>query len=202
MSVLLPSALDRQLSRGTYLVHPFESVAAVTVLIDPAIRSAMVRKEHQTSMVALRCVCEQIEGRIVVEQEVLGVASLGTDHVWSLDRVAAEEYWKVESDDIVVALAGVELDCETSGIASLVRELSTKCDRGESNEGGSSLARTLEEIGLGHIGDVCRGLEVSKCARASRVDHSFKVLRTVEGLLLLHEVNIRHHGNATDSLAV
>jgi len=74
-----------------YLVHPLESVAAVSVLVDPAIRGTVVGEEHQTSVVTLRSIAQQIEGSIVVEQEVLGVASLRANDIRTLDRVTAEE---------------------------------------------------------------------------------------------------------------
>ena len=61
------------------------------MLVDPAIRSTVVGEEHQTSVVALRSVAQKIEGSIVVEQEVLGVASLRTDDIRSLEWVTAEE---------------------------------------------------------------------------------------------------------------
>jgi hypothetical protein len=49
------------------------------VLIDPAIRCTVVGEEHESGVVALRRGTEEIEGRIVVEEEVLGVASLRAD---------------------------------------------------------------------------------------------------------------------------
>ena len=66
-------------------------MATISVLVDPAIRSAVVREEHETSVVTLRGVTQQIEGSIVVEQEVLGVASLRADDIRSLNRITAEE---------------------------------------------------------------------------------------------------------------
>lgn len=72
-------------------------MAAVTVLVDPAIGSTMVREEHQTSMVTLGCVGQQVEGRIVVEKEVLGVTSLRADDIGSLDRVTTEKDREVQS---------------------------------------------------------------------------------------------------------
>lgn len=51
----------------TYLVHPLKGVAAVAVLVDPTIRGAVVREKHQTSMVSLGRVGQQIEGRVVIK---------------------------------------------------------------------------------------------------------------------------------------
>ena len=66
-------------------------MAPVTVLVDPAIRSAVVREEHQASVVALRSACEQVEDAVIVKQEVLGVAILGPNYIGPLNRVSAEE---------------------------------------------------------------------------------------------------------------
>jgi hypothetical protein len=41
--------------------------------------------------IPLGSIRKQVEQRVVVEQEVLRVPVLGPDHVWALDRVAAEE---------------------------------------------------------------------------------------------------------------
>jgi hypothetical protein len=79
------------------LVYPFEGVAAVAVLVDPAVGCAVVGEEHQTSVVAFGCQAEKVESRIVVEEEVLGVAGLGANDVRTLDWVAAEEDLKTTS---------------------------------------------------------------------------------------------------------
>jgi hypothetical protein len=135
----------------SYLVHPLERVAAVSVLIDPTIRGTVVREEHQASVVALGGVSQQVESRVVVEQKVLGVASLRTNDIRSLDRITTEKDWEVKSDNVVVALSSVKLDSETSRVASLIGELSAKGDGRETNKGRGLLARTLEEVGLGHV---------------------------------------------------
>lgn len=85
------------------LVYPLEGVAAVAVLVDPSVWRAVIREEHQTSVVALRRAAEQVEGRVVVKEEVLRVAGLRADDVWPLDRVAAEEDREVQADDVVVS---------------------------------------------------------------------------------------------------
>jgi hypothetical protein len=42
-------------------------------------------------MVAFGRVRKQVENRVVVREEVLWVAGLGSDDIWALDGVAAEE---------------------------------------------------------------------------------------------------------------
>lgn len=82
----------------------------------------------------------------------------------------------------------------------------------------------LELSHLGQMRDVFGCLEVSKgaastCAgvsivavkpqkmlrmtmRHTRMDHSLKQLMAIEGLLLLHEEDVAHHGDTADGLAV
>jgi hypothetical protein len=145
---------------------------------------------------------EQVKGRVVVEEEVLRVAGLGADDVRALNWVAAEEDREVQSHDIIISLSSVQLDRKTSGVASLIRKLATQSDRGEPHKSRSLLTRALQEVGLGQVRNIRSSLEVSKSSRAARVNHTLEVLRAVEGLLLLHEVDVGHHGNTTDSLAM
>ena len=73
------------------LVHPLEGVAAVPVVETPALRCAVIAEEHETGVVGLGCVGEEVEEGVVVEEEVGGVAGLGADDVGALDGVATEE---------------------------------------------------------------------------------------------------------------
>jgi hypothetical protein len=51
----------------------------------------MIAEEHETGVVALRSVCEQIEERVIIGKEVLGVTGLRANDIWALDWVAAKE---------------------------------------------------------------------------------------------------------------
>jgi hypothetical protein len=62
----------------------------------------MITEEHQTSMVSLRSAAKQIKDAIVIEQEVLGIAVLGSNDIWALDRVSAEEDGLVKSTDVLL----------------------------------------------------------------------------------------------------
>jgi hypothetical protein len=103
------------------------------MLVAPTLGRSVVTEEHETGMIAFWGVCEQIEQRIVVRKEVLGVARLRTDDVWPLNWVTAEEdglnlsvvcsnvrvidnTYEVEANDIVVAFHRVELDGETTRV--------------------------------------------------------------------------------------
>lgn len=63
------------------LVHPLECVAAVAMFVDPSIRSAVVAKEHKTSMVTFRSARQEVKCGVVVQEEILGVPGLTSDHV-------------------------------------------------------------------------------------------------------------------------
>ena len=69
----------------------------------------MVAKEHETDVVALGSASKQIKDAVVVEQEVLGVAVLGSNDVWTLNEVLAKE------DRLKVSAQGVStrrhVDC-------------------------------------------------------------------------------------------
>lgn len=74
-----------------FLVDPLECVAAVAVVVGPAIRSTVVGEEHHTCVVGFGCEGEEIKEGVVVEEEVLGAAGLGADDIWALNWVSAEE---------------------------------------------------------------------------------------------------------------
>ena len=73
---------------------------------------------------------------------------MGSNYVWSLDGIAAEEDGEVEADDVVVALHGVKLNGETTGVASFIRVLTTNGDCGESDEDRSLFTYAGEEVGF------------------------------------------------------
>lgn len=62
--------------------------------------------------------------------------------------VKREIWYPVQSNDIIVALGGVEFDGESSRVAGRVRELSAKGDGAEPNEDWCLLARLLKEVCL------------------------------------------------------
>ena len=72
-------------------VHPLESVAAVAVVEAPSTGSAVIAKEHETSMVAFGCAGEEIENAIIVKKEILRISQLRTDGIRALNGIATEE---------------------------------------------------------------------------------------------------------------
>ena len=132
-------------------VDPFKSMAAVAVVVPPALRRAMIGEEHQSSMVSLGCVGEQIERSVVIQQEVVWTTGLRADHVWALNGVSAEENGEIEAYNIVVAFTSIELQCETAWVAGCVGEFTTQGDRGEADKDWGLNADAAEEVGLGKV---------------------------------------------------
>lgn len=118
------------------LVHPLERVASIAVVVAPAVGSTVIAEEHYARMIGFRSQGEQIEEGVIIQKKVLGITVLRADHVGALDRITAEENGPVETDDVVVTFAGVELDGETAGVARRVGKLTAEGDGGEAHEDG------------------------------------------------------------------
>lgn len=81
---------------------------------------------------------------------------LGADNIRPLDRIAAEEDWEVEANQVVVALTRVELDRKTARIACEVRELAAQRDRTEAYKDGRLFTYFAQKVGLGSISIIGR----------------------------------------------
>ena len=108
------------------------------------------------------CASQQVKGGIVIQEEVLWISGLRSNDIGTLNWVSAEkdrlltsektsrpverEEYPVQAYDIIVALASVELNCESAGIAGRIWELSAKGDSGEANEDGCFGASGLQEV--------------------------------------------------------
>lgn len=64
---------------------------------------------------------------------------LRTDDIRTLDWIAGEEDWPIEADNVIVALACVQLDREASRVAGEIRELAPKSHSAEAKEEGRLL---------------------------------------------------------------
>jgi hypothetical protein len=73
-------------------VYPFEGMAPVSVETAPSLRGAMITEEHEAGMVALRRISQEVEYPVIIKKKVLGIAVLGSNDIWSLDGIAAEEH--------------------------------------------------------------------------------------------------------------
>jgi hypothetical protein len=73
---------------------------------------------------------------------------LRPNYVWSLNGIATEEDGEVETDNVIVALHGVELNGETTGVAGFIRVLTANGDGRESDEDRSLFTYAGEEVGF------------------------------------------------------
>jgi hypothetical protein len=102
----------------------------------------VVTEEHEASVVGLWRIGKEIEKCIKIEKKVPWVAILRANYIRTLDGISTEEdrllrlagvnfrvrdtTYKVEAYYVVVSFHSVEFNSKSSGIASLIRELSTK----------------------------------------------------------------------------
>jgi len=106
----------------------------------------VVTEEHETGVVSLGGVGEEVEQGVMVQQEVVRVSGLRPNDIRTLDRITAEEDGKVQPNNVIVAFASVQLDGKSTRIASLVGELASQGHRGEAYKGGCLLANSREEV--------------------------------------------------------
>jgi hypothetical protein len=59
-----------------FFVDPFEGVAAITVIVAPPIRSAMVAEKHHTGMIGLRGQREKVKQGVIVKKKISGIPRL------------------------------------------------------------------------------------------------------------------------------
>lgn len=78
----------------------------------------------------------------------LGMALLGVDEVRELNRILDEEHRSVVANHVVVALLGVELNRESSGVTVAIVGTALASNGGESQEDWGLLADLIEEGGL------------------------------------------------------
>ena len=181
---------------------PLEGMASVAMIMPPAIWSAMVAEEHHASMIAFGSVRQQVKRRIVVQQKVVWSASLRSNNIRPLNRIAAEKDREVQTNHIIVALACVELDGEPPGVSCQIRELASQSDRRVAKKDGSFRAGALEEVCFREMRHVLGGLKVTEGATATGVHHPLEEFVSVERLLLLKEEDIRSKWQSADGLTV
>lgn len=168
-------------NRFALLVAPAEGMRPIGVKVVTD-GSSVVGQEHQTSVVGLGNVGEEIKPSVVIEQERFRVSLLRSDIVRTLERIPDEEDGKVQADKIIVSILGVKLDGVTSRVSCFIGIFSTVRDGGETAEDGGFLADGGEEGGLGEVADVLGDDEFTKGGPAAGVDDSFLDLGSVKCL--------------------
>ena len=116
------------------------------------------------------------------------------DEVLELRGVTHEEHRGVVADQIEVALVGVELQREPSGVANRVRIALFPGHRGEAGEHRGALADLGEKTRLGEPGDVLGDLEESVGTGALGMHDPLGDALAVEVLHLLHDIVVVQHG--------
>ena len=152
--------------------------------------SAPVGHEHSDLVHALGDQAPEVPHHVGAFEVGLRVALLGVDEVRELLGVPDEEDGRVVAGHVPVALLGVELDGEASGVSFRVSRALLASNSGESGEDGRPFAYGLERFGLGPLGAVGSALEVAVCAGPFCVDHTFGDPFSVEMGELVNEVEI------------
>jgi hypothetical protein len=68
-------------------------VATITIKSYPALWCTVITKEHHPGVVAFRGVCKQINGSVVVKQEIVWSSGLRANDIRSLNRISGKEDW-------------------------------------------------------------------------------------------------------------
>ena len=150
-------ALEVELHPVTFAgsVHPLEGVRPIAVHVAPARRQAPIAEQPGELVRGLGRVREEIPNVVGFLLVGVGVVLLGVDEVGELQRVTDEEDRGVVAGEVPVALGGVELDGETTGVTHRVRRPLGAGDGGEANENLGLLTGHREHVHPGpasHLG--------------------------------------------------
>jgi hypothetical protein len=116
------------------------------------------------------------------------VVLLRVDEVGKLDRVVQEEHRRVVTDEVVVALSGVELDGEAARIASRIRRAARAGHGAEPDQHLGGGTDTVEQLGAGVTRHVVGDDELPGCTRAAGVHDALRDAFAVEAGQLFEQV--------------
>ena len=133
---------------------------------------------------------EVVVRRLRLREAAVGLLLHGVDEVGELDRVLDEEDRDVVADEVPVALLRVELHGEAAHVAGQVERALVAGDGREPDEHRRPLARPLEQVGAGEVGERLVVLEVAVRAEAAGVDDPLGDALVVEVEDLLAEVEV------------
>lgn len=145
-------------------------MARVTVHVTVRVRRTTVREEMHNLMNTLLVLTQVIpkHGRILKIR--LGVPLLRMNKHGELARIADEEDGRVVEDPVMVALVGVELDGEATGIAGGIWGTLLAADGGEAGDAVCLFADSAEHVHAGEVGDIVGYFEGSVGAGSFGVD--------------------------------
>ena len=110
--------------------------------------------------------------------------------IGKLDGVLNKKHRNVVADDVPIAFLRVELYGEAADIARQVRRALVAGDGREPHEGGGLLARALEDVGLGDVGERLVVLEIAMGAKAAGMDDPLGNALVIEVKDLLAKVKV------------
>lgn len=180
----------------TLVVHPLESVRAVTVHLSVAIGGTSVGEQDGDLVSRLRSLREEVPSHVGALQVGLRVSLLGVDEIRELNGVSNEEDWGVVANHIPVAFFSVELNGETSGISLGISRSLLTTDGGETSEDGGSLADGIEELSLADLGDIVSGFEITVRTSTLGVDDTLGDSLAIEVSQLVNQVEILEQNRA------
>jgi len=154
------------------------------------IRSTTVGEEDGNLVDGLGNEGEEVPESIGVTAVGLGIALLCVNEIWELGGVANEENWSVVTNHIPVTFFSIELDCETTGVASSVSATLLTTDSGETKEDGSLLANLVQELGLGNLAKVVSDLKDTMGTGTLGVDNTLRDTFSVEVSELINKMEI------------
>lgn len=163
------------------LVTPPEGVNSVAIKI-MGYRRSVVGQQHQTGMIGLWNVREEVKPSVVVEQKRFRVSLLRSDVVRTLERVPDEEHGEVQANKIIVSVLGVKLDSMTSRVPRRIGILSAVRDCRETTEDRGFLADGGEEGRFGEVADVLGDTERAKSRPSAGMYDALLDFRSVECL--------------------
>ena len=99
-----------------FSIHQLERVAAVAVHVPVAVGRAAVREQERHLVGGLRPQADEVPEHVGVLEVSGGVPLLGEDEAGEEDGIPDEEDGGVVANEIPVALLGVELGSEATGV--------------------------------------------------------------------------------------
>ena len=170
------------------LVDPHEGVAAVAVHVPKRPRRAAVGHQERNLVIGLRRERPEVPLRVVGAQTAVAHPLLRMDEIGELRGVPDEEHRRVVTDQVVVALLGVELQREAPRVADCVGRTEFTGNGREAREHVGLLADLVEECGARPLRDVLGHLEEAMGAVSARVHDALGHAFAIELRHLLDQV--------------
>ena len=111
-------------------------------------------------------------GALTLRYFIVRLRLHSVDNVWEFHCILDEEYWDVVTNDIPVALVGVEFDCKASHIADSICRAATALDSAESKEHWSVTRSIGQDAGARVLRQALVHLEGAESTGTPCVDHA------------------------------